>query len=78
MPLASFADGLDRAGRGVEGNERGFADDDTAASSEDAGIGGAEIDGQVCRKGEGHIAAGTARDVPERAPDPGSKSIRKL
>src|SRR5215203_2555894 len=40
--------GLDFPLGGVEGNDRRFIDDDPAAAREHAGVGGAEIDGDIC------------------------------
>ena len=43
----SGTNGFDGPISGVEGDERGFVDDDAASTGEDAGVGGAEIDGEV-------------------------------
>ena len=45
--LGAGADGLDAAGDLVDGDHRRLVDDDAAALRVDAGVGRAEIDGQV-------------------------------
>ena len=53
-----FADCFDRAGGGVEGNQRRLVDDDAFAEGVDAGIRGAQVDSEVAAKScEGHDAA---------------------
>ena len=52
--LGLGADRLDRAGGVVDGHDRRLADDDARAAREDAGVGGAEIDGEVVRESRQH------------------------
>ena len=55
--LGFRAHGLDAARHLVERHHRRLVQDDAAAGGEDAGVGRAQVDGQVGRKGEGkHLA----------------------
>ena len=47
ISLASCADGLDASVDVVERHDRRLADDDALAARVDAGVGGAEIDGEI-------------------------------
>ena len=52
--LGVLADGLDPAVHLVDGHDRRLVDDDALAAGVDAGVGGAEVDGQVTRKQRKH------------------------
>ena len=50
--LGLRAHGLDALLRGVEGDDRRLVEDDAAAGGEDAGVGRAEIDGEIVGEGQ--------------------------